>query len=281
MHSQGLQSMHFAIILIKGLGLLLTRCVLVILCLYIYFEFFTPYFVTGESQSRGSCNWPKIWPSWFHFTCTSWSSLGTTSEVGHWVYWTVTTNQQQPTSSIPWSTPTGNDLPSTQPCGWYPKVVFWSKSHKEDDHVDPLAEWKGYSSWYSPLTSFVCLILSIPCTSAPSERTFSHSGYLASKARNRIGSDVLELFTVVKSYLQNYCGEEEVLLAEIMATLQQWTENGWKKDFFLQPLFIVKSCLIKNFLSLNGMFTSPFGTPHLVTPTSTWWLRPIWIFGVT
>lgn len=106
------------------------------------------------------------------------------------------------------------------------RSYFESKPHKEDDHVDPLAEWKGYSSWYSPLTSFVCLILSIPCTSAPSERTFSHSGYLASKARNRIGSDVLELFTVVKSYLQNYSGEEEVLLAEIMATLQQWTENG-------------------------------------------------------
>jgi hypothetical protein len=92
-------------------------------------------------------------------------------------------------------------------------------------YLDPLEKWKSFQGWYDCIKPFVRLIFSIPCTSAPSERVFSHAGYLCSKTRNRIDPDLLELCTVVQSYLRNFVDDEDEFFANLHAQLNEMLQG--------------------------------------------------------
>jgi hypothetical protein len=81
--------------------------------------------------------------------------------------------------------------------------------------VDPLEEWDTYAGWYKSVRPFVNLLFAIPCTSAPSERTFSQSGNFEPKSRNRISEELLEVYTVTRSTVANSGLSPAAMLATI------------------------------------------------------------------
>lgn len=77
-----------------------------------------------------------------------------------------------------------------------PKLHFWTEVDDEGlpvegaEYNNPLEWWKGRCALYPALAPIAKIILSIPASSAPAERLFSHAGLTIAKDRNRLCPDV-------------------------------------------------------------------------------------------
>jgi hypothetical protein len=94
----------------------------------------------------------------------------------------------------------------------------WQDRKREEAKKLGLEDWKKnadvFEFWRNATTNapniavFVpvaCRYLGIPATSAPSERSFSSSGLVVTKLRNRIGPDLLERVVVCRDWIMQPC----------------------------------------------------------------------------
>ena len=66
------------------------------------------------------------------------------------------------------------------------------------DDVDILSWWKSHESVLPELAKIAKSVLTIPCSSAKTERVFSCAGNFATKKRNKIGTSRLEDLVILK-----------------------------------------------------------------------------------
>lgn len=71
-----------------------------------------------------------------------------------------------------------------------------------DVDFDPLQWWENHASEYSKLSKLAKKILSVPASSAASERVFSVAGNIITEKRNRLGPKTVNNILFLNSYLK-------------------------------------------------------------------------------
>ena len=66
------------------------------------------------------------------------------------------------------------------------------------ENTDILGWWKEHEKMFPILSHVAKIVLTIPCSSAKSERTFSCAGNFLNLKRNRLGSNKLEELVILK-----------------------------------------------------------------------------------
>ena len=91
-----------------------------------------------------------------------------------------------------------------------PPGVEGDALHIPDDIApyDPLAFWRQVRGKLSQLQTLVRLVLSVPATSAASERAFSSAGFTVSKYRSKLSEENVTMISTVRDYL-NRTGSRE------------------------------------------------------------------------
>ena len=80
-------------------------------------------------------------------------------------------------------------------------VEMYLKEPIQDRHIDPLIYWKTKQVLWKGLAVMASKYLSIPPSSASSERLFSSAGDIISKERNRLGTEKAEMLLFLKHNL--------------------------------------------------------------------------------
>uniref|UniRef100_A0A1X7VTB1 HAT C-terminal dimerisation domain-containing protein n=1 Tax=Amphimedon queenslandica TaxID=400682 RepID=A0A1X7VTB1_AMPQE len=77
-------------------------------------------------------------------------------------------------------------------------VEMYLKEPLQERHIDPLSYWKIKQVLWKALALMATKFLSIPPSSASSERLFSSAGDIISKERNRLGTEKAEKLLFLK-----------------------------------------------------------------------------------
>ena len=80
-------------------------------------------------------------------------------------------------------------------------MEMYLKEPIQDRHIDPLIYWKTKQVLWKGLAVMASKYLSIPPSSASSERLFSSAGDIISKERNRLGTEKAEMLLFLKHNL--------------------------------------------------------------------------------
>jgi hypothetical protein len=80
-------------------------------------------------------------------------------------------------------------------------VEMYLKEPIQDRHIDPLSYWKEKQIVWNGLAVMACKYLSIPPSSASSERLFSSAGDIISGERNRLAPEKAEIILFLKKNL--------------------------------------------------------------------------------
>lgn len=86
------------------------------------------------------------------------------------------------------------------------ELDLYLKTPQEVDSIDPISWWKDHEGIYPSLSKLAYHILCISATSVPSEQSFSKSGDLITKKRNRLGHNTIRASMCLSSWL-NYFKE--------------------------------------------------------------------------
>jgi len=70
----------------------------------------------------------------------------------------------------------------------------WSNFYEDDEESDKV---------YVIIHKLIKMLMALPCTSAPAERVFSCTSFLKPPLRNRLGSELLEFLTVIRSFIHS------------------------------------------------------------------------------
>ncbi len=122
-------------------------------------------------------------------------------------------------------------------------LLQWRDRKREEAKKLGLEDWKKnadvFEFWRNAnvdapnIAVFVpvaCRYLGIPATSAPSERSFSSSGLVVTKLRNRIGHDLLEHLVVCRDWIMQPCYSFEKTIHAIEDSFAVEDDNVMDSD---------------------------------------------------
>jgi hypothetical protein len=80
--------------------------------------------------------------------------------------------------------------------------LYLSTKIQKDNNFDILKWWKDHQHVYPKLSRLAAYYLSIPCSSAPSERKFSAAGLTVNELRSNLNPQTVDSILVLRSSLQ-------------------------------------------------------------------------------
>ncbi|XP_058799068.1 E3 SUMO-protein ligase ZBED1-like [Phymastichus coffea] len=86
----------------------------------------------------------------------------------------------------------GSEIPASN---WQSQLQMYMAEPELGRNLDPLQWWKNHSDKYSLIFKLALQFLSVPATSAASERTFSSAGNIVTPNRNCLGPNNVNLLT--------------------------------------------------------------------------------------
>ena len=81
--------------------------------------------------------------------------------------------------------------------------LYLSTKIQKDDNFNILEWWKDHQHVYPRLSRLAAYYLSIPCSSAPSEREFSAAGLTVNELRSNLNPQTVDSILVLRSSLSN------------------------------------------------------------------------------
>jgi hypothetical protein len=100
------------------------------------------------------------------------------------------------------------------------------------DKINPIAWWKGnFMQLASQLTKLAIRVLSIPSSSAVSERNWSAFSYIHDKKRNRLMANrVLKLVYIYNNYKLTLPCKESLDIAEVIARINTRESSDYEEE---------------------------------------------------